>query len=77
MLVVGGGLDVGVLGFALVAVVEGDEVTAVEGDTLRLEGAVEVGTRAVVIHGTEGGTPMVGTTLTFRHEDMFPCCFGC
>lgn len=77
MLVVGGGLDVGVLGFVLVVVVEGEEVTAVEGDALRLGGAVEVGTRAVVIQGTKGGAPLVGTTLPFGHEDTCPCCFGC
>jgi hypothetical protein len=49
VLVFVGGLDVGVLGFVLVVVAEGEEVNVVEGDALRLEGVVEVGTRVVVI----------------------------
>lgn len=69
MLVVGGGLDVGVLGFALVA--EGEAVSVVEGDV------VEVGPKVVVIHGTEGGAPPVGTTLTSGHEDTCLCNFVC
>lgn len=69
MFVLGGGLDVGVLGFALVA--EGEAVSVVEGD------AVEVGTKVVVIHGTAGGVPPVGTTLTFGHEDTCLCNFVC
>jgi Trk K+ transport system NAD-binding subunit len=77
VLVVGGGLDVGVLGFALVVVAEGEEVSVVEGDPLRVEGAVEVGTRVVVIQGTAGDAPLVGTMLTFVHEVMCPCSFGC
>jgi hypothetical protein len=75
VLVVGGGLDVGVLGFALVA--EGEVVSVVEGDALRLEGVVGVGTKVVVIQGTEGGAPPVGTTLTFGHEDTCLCSFVC
>jgi hypothetical protein len=69
MFALGGGLDVGVLGFALVA--EGEAVSVVEGD------AVEVGTKVVVIHGTAGGVPPVSTTLTFGHEDACLCNFVC
>lgn len=75
MFVVEGVLDVGVLGFALVA--EGEVVSVVEGDALRLEGAVEVGTKVVVIQGTEGGAPPVGIMLAFGHEDTCLCGFVC
>lgn len=64
MLVVGSGLYVGVPGLALVVVAGG------EGDALRIEGAVEVGTRVAGIEDTEGSPALVG------NEDTCLCSFG-
>lgn len=58
----------GVPGLALVVVAWGEEV---EGDALRLEGAVEVGARVAVIQDTEGSSVLVG------NEDTCLCSFGC
>lgn len=68
----------GVLVFALVVVAEG-EIRVVEEDALRLagEGAAEVGTRVVVMQGTEGVAPLVGTTSTLGHEGTCTCSVGC
>ena len=76
---VGGGLDVGVVGFALVVAAEDDEASMVDEHALRVAdgGEVQVGTRLVVIQGTEGVAHPAGIKSTFGKEETCPCSVGC
>lgn len=63
----------GVVGFALVVVAEGEIVSALEEVTDA--GVAKVGTRVVLIHGTEGVALPVGLESPVSDETC-PCVFG-